>query len=46
MLCSIAYFLARATLSDCSEERRGRDPPKIAGSVGFFAPGPIFFNKK
>lgn len=40
MLCSIAYFLARATASACSEDSRGSDPPRIAGSVEHFAPGP------
>lgn len=40
MLCSMAYFLARDTASACSDDSRGSDPPRIAGSVEHFAPGP------
>lgn len=40
MLCSMAYFLARDTASDCSELSRGSDPPRMAGSKEHFAPGP------
>lgn len=40
MLCSMAYFLARATASACSDDRRGSVPPRIAGSVEHLAPGP------
>lgn len=39
MLCSIAYFLARVTVSCCSDVNRGNVPPNIPNNADR-APGP------
>lgn len=41
MLCSIAYFLALVTVSCCSLDRRGKDPPNMPSNAER-EPGPNF----